>query len=884
MIRLASTIYRLALLAFPSSHRSLYTAEMTEAFELALAARRRNGGWHVLAFVIAACVDNVRAGLGERRRYQRLSALAFLGRDLSHAVRSLAKARSFSVVSVLSIGIGIGTVIASIVVLRGFAGNPPGITVEGLVELLVTRAGDSATETWTYPDFVDVRSAVKGMTIAGWTTGESVVRLPTGAAVRMDAMYVTPDYFTAMGVNLASGRSFDERESDSPAEVIIRYDVWQNRLGADPQIIGSTIVVNGTPYFVVGVAPYEFRGHLAPHRHTLDREGTGFELWLPLSHHPRLVGPESLQYNRDADWLHVVGRLSPGMSIADANGAVSSVMAGLAEQHPGSNARKSASVEPYFSLGARRRFDTQIESVAGMVVSGMVLLVVCLNVSGMVLVRAGTRERELAVRLAVGASRARLMQYLLAEALVLATLGGVLGALVIFGTPSAVTWWFGQPLDIELQPDATIIAACAALCFATSLVFGMLPAVRFSRPKIISALKAEAGCGSRRVGRVHRATAAIQAGFAVPLLVICGVVLHQVRTTATVDLGFKPAGLYYLPINLAVDGRDGDPAFLLRNARNNLERASGVAAVALADGFPLDSDYRDARIARDGTNEIVRAETTAVSPRFLETIGARILRGREITSEDQIGRERVAVISEPLAAKLFPNAEPLGRRLTFALDGNTAHSYVVVGITADLVASSLGSKQPQLFVALAQHPATQVFVMARSSLPSAAMAATFENAFTDFGLEPDVIRSNLRTAENRLKNSRTELAMASIASGVAGVVALLLAALGVFGVVGFMVATRTREIGVRIALGASRTQVLRGVLWDALKLAVPGVVGGLLVAIPLVDELSMYSLGLVEPVAYVVAAAITLGIALLAGLPAARRAAAVEPMTAMRAE
>jgi putative ABC transport system permease protein len=240
-----------------------------------------------------------------------------------------------------------------------------------------------------------------------------------------------------------------------------------------------------------------------------------------------------------------------------------------------------------------------------------------------------------------------------------------------------------------------------------------------------------------------------------------------------------------------------------------------------------------------------------------------------------------------LAARLFPQSEPVGQELEFAVDGDKSHTYRIVGVTADLVTSYLETGKLQMFVALDQHPTSKVLVIARSAdaaAAPAAMAATFEHALAEFQFEEGVIRSSLVTADNRVRNNRTELAMGSVAAGVGGAVALLLAALGVFGVIGFMVATRTREIGIRIALGASRSRVRSTVLFDALRLVVPGVIGGLLLAIPLVHELSWYSLGIVEPFVYLVAAAITLGVTLLAGWPAARRAAAVQPMSAMRAE
>jgi predicted permease len=476
------------------------------------------------------------------------------------------------------------------------------------------------------------------------------------------------------------------------------------------------------------------------------------------------------------------------------------------------------------------------------------------------------------------------VQYLLAESLVLATLGGAVGAFVVFAAPAVLAWWFGGPLEVQFRPDLMSMGTTAALCFATSLVFGMLPAIRFSRPWIIGALKDEAGGGRRRVGRVHRMTAALQAGFAVPFLVICGVMLDQVRVTATLDLGFETSGLYFVPLDLGTDASGGNPDFLLRAAQSNLQQAAGVSSVAIADGVPLDSSYRVTRVAREGASSIFRAHTTRISPAYLQTVGGRVTRGREFTADDRAGAEPVVILSEPLATQLFPEESPLGHRLTLALEGDNTQTCTVVGVAADHVGSHLGTAEPQIFVPLAQHATSRVLVIARSAAPKAAMVSVFEDALADFKLDPGVIRSSLGTADDRVRNSRMELAVGSTLAGLVGAVALLLAGLGVFGVVGFMVATRTREIGIRIALGASRPQVLGGVLFDALKLAAPGVGLGLLLAIPLARALSWYAVGFVEPLVYIAAAAVTVAVALLAGLPAARRAASVEPMVAMRAE
>src|SRR5215203_5747621 len=318
-------------------------------------------------------------------------------------------------------------------------------------------------------------------------------------------------------------------------------------------------------------------------------------------------------------------------------------------------------------------------------------------------------------------------------------------------------------------------------------------------------------------------------------------------------------------------------------------------SASVGDGMPLDFIYRNARVAREGEATFVTAHTTRVRPGYLDTIGTRLLAGRMIDANDRAGAERVAVLSEPLARELFPSGDPIGKRISFASSGEEKQSYTVVGITADLVTTQLGNPRPQLFLALEQEPVSSVLLIARGAPSDPSMHVAFENAVADAlrvastqnaaaGSGPLV--PELMTGEGQIENSRQDLLTSSGVGGAAAAVALVLAALGVYGVIAFMVATRTREIGVRVALGASRSRVLRDVLGDALTLVVPGIGMGLLLAVAWVRlaDPAWYPLGGVEPLVYTVAAGTAFLVAVLAGIPSARRAAAVHPMVAMRAE
>ena len=891
---IATRLYTVALRAFPRAHRSVYAADMVETFERGLAAERSHGGApRALRFVIASLLDVVREGLGERRRLRRAfsggrsHAFGGVGHDLVHAARSLAKARAFTFVCVTSLGIGMGVVLVILVVMQAITSPPPGVNARGLVELLLApREGRGGMiDTWAHPAFEELRRADPGMAVTGWTLGEGILRLRGGeGAMRLPAMYVSNNYFSTVGPPIARGLGLANESAAAGAPVVVMsHRLWHNHFGSDPGILGATITLNRVDHVVAGVAPPRFRGHVSP------EESRAIDLWLPLRQHPRLVtaAADGAASPRDEAWIRVLARLPEGMSMADAAGTVSAVLSDRARRDPGSSEPDTALVEPYSAMGARYRDEAAVATTMMVGLAGMVLFIVCLNVSGMVLVRSATRERELAVRLAIGASRGRLIQYLLSEAIVLALASGALAALVVFGAPAALTLWYGTVnpnLDV-LTPDGWMLGLCLGLCFVTSLVFGLVPAIRFSRPKVIAALKEEAGGGRRRVGRIHRFTAAIQAGIAVPLLVIGGVRLDQVRTTATADLGFEPRGLFTAPLDVTAAGEPEERAALaVRSVRDTLAQAPGVTSVTLANGTPLDFRSRYTGVSRDGDSTLIGAHTTRVADGYFETMKIRMLRGRGITADDRAGAELVTVVSEPLAAKLAANGDVVGQRVRFEEDGNEPRVYTVVGVTADVVSSQMGNPRPQLFVSLAQHPTAQLVVIARGQSDEAAMTAAFQSAFRN--LDPDFNRASLTTGEQLVRKSMRDLIGHSIMAAVGASVALMLAALGVYGVVGFMVATRTREIGVRIALGASPGRVLRTVLGDAAKVVIPGVALGLLIAVGWVRSAdpSWYPLGGVEPAAYILGIGIALTVAVLAGLPSARRAAGVEPLIAMRSE
>jgi len=419
---------------------------------------------------------------------------------------------------------------------------------------------------------------------------------------------------------------------------------------------------------------------------------------------------------------------------------------------------------------------------------------------------------------------------------------------------------------------------------------------------ILSALKDDAGVGGRRVGRVQRVAAALQVAIAIPLIVMSGISLDRVRSTAAADLGFASDLVYAVPLKVD-DAKVVNADSRIRRVRDDLARADGVAGASLADGLPLAFRGGAVRTALESdanaAPKSIRVHVTHVDNDYLNTMGIPLLRGRGFAADDRAGAELVTIISKTLAEQLFPNAEAgeaIGKRLIFGNDEKTPQTLTVVGVSGDFPTAQMNSRREQLLLPLAQHPSQELFLIARSrpGEPPQKMTATLENAARDFdpenrgfGIAEDgtALYPKVVTGVWLRKRSMDDFMTQSAVAGIAGSVILTLSALGIYGVVGLMVATRTRELAVRSALGASRRRVLGMVLFDVVKLVLPGVVVGVILTVAFTrvngDNMGI-PLSNVEPLAYVVGAAIAILVAVVASLAPARRAASVQPMVAMR--
>lgn len=819
--------------------------------------------------------------------------------DLAHAARSLWKDRGFAFICIVSLGIGIGAVVALSLFGRFLTAPAIGINTEGLTELLVlpegplrAKAGVWALDAWSYPDYRALDDANTGMTLAGWVEdsieigGREVENLPTRRAA---TYYISDHYFSTFGVSLEKGPGFDpiDYKASGDPRVVVSHEFWKFVANSDPDLVGKTIVLDGVPHTVVGITREGFQGHFHFIRSSWNL------IFLPLERHPRLRANPGLRDDRNVEWVHIHGRLKPSVTLAQANSLVSAVAARLSQQYPATNQYKSATVERYATMGATQRSETRRRLGSMIALAASVLLIVCVNISGMMLVRAARRERELCIRAALGAERRRLIQHLFFEALWLAIVASGISTLVLLGIPAIVAWKLAQPLPAAFSVDVRNLLTSGGLCLLVSVSLGLLPALRFSRPNLSAALKEDAAGGGRQNIRVHRFAAVAQIGIAVPFLVISGVMIDRARIA---DYGYPVHGIAGARVTLP-KGTTREAGAAVRRVRASLAQASGVRSVALADGMPIDFDYREFRVGNKPGAQFATAHVTHVAGNFLETLNVPLVRGRTITEEDGIGGAAVAVISQSLAKRLFPSSDGMGEPVTITLQDNREETYTVVGVCPDFATSQLTTERPQILVPLPETlPAAVELIVRGGAGDEPQLKSALENALRELGVQP--VRNEtwpgIVVGQDLIDKSNHDLIAEGTAVGVVGGLVLVLAALGIIGVVGFMVATRTKEIAVRMALGSTRLRIFGMMLTDIVKLVVPGVAAGLVLAAILIRTLDNVMgtpltvgpepLGMMEPVIYVIASAIAVGGALLAGVPAARRATSVQPMTVIRTE
>jgi predicted permease len=821
-----------------------------------------------------------------------------LFRDMKHGVRQLARQPGFTAAAVASLALGIGlnttlfSVVSAVLFRGGLVAEP-----DRLVEIYTGLSEDFPQLTNSYPDYLDVRSSVdalSGVSASGYVRG---ILAAGERATLVTGEAVTPNYFDVLGIPLSIGRSFREDENLAPGPssvAVLGHGLWQQRFGSRPDIVGSAVKISGVNYTVVGVAPREFTGTIP---------GIPAEFWVPIVMVDRLVF-SGVQTTTDKDpgasrverrgtrWLFVKGRLAEGRTVEQARAQMDALFARLRSAYPITNEKASASVVPASSIRFHPMLDTYIRAASAglMAAVALVLLVACANVANMLLARGTARRRELAVRAALGASRARLVCQLLSEGLVLAFLGGASGILI--------AWWSGRalsgfssdvlpvPVSFDFAVDGQVLAFAMAASAATAILFGLAPALSSSKPALVPALKESAEGSGRRRLTLRNVLVVSQLALSLVLLVAGALLTRGLLAARHTELGFDPTPVSSLSFNLQMNGYDIERATALRDrAVDTVRGLPGVTAAAIASRLPLAPDINLEGIHVPGhhqpTDEGTLTDVVTVGADYFTTVGVPIVHGRAITEDDVRQQRRVAVVNQTMARQYWPEGPAVGRLLY--TQGFESEPFEVVGVARDHKVRSVG-EQPRPYLHLPARPSRSVDLIVRTATPAAGALPMLREAV--WRLDPEILFTEDAPAEQVANATIAPTRIGAMVLGAFGALALLLAAVGLYGVIAHAVSRRTREVGIRIALGAERGQVLRMILAEGSRLALVGIGLGTLAAagVGRVLESLLYGVSGFDPIAYSLAAGLLLLVALAANLMPALTAARIDPVRALRAE
>jgi predicted permease len=805
--------------------------------------------------------------------------------DFRFAIRSLRKRPLFLLIPVLSLSIGIGSNTAIFSVLNRFLLAPPeGIpNADRMVEVGRGRDG-RGFDSFAYPDFLDLRREAEPLQELAAYEMQMLTVSRGEAGERVFGMLVSANYFDVLGVRPTMGRSFLPEEDVGPDEhpvVVLGHGLWESRMGGDPEIVGSTVLVNRQPYTVVGVAPEGFRGHIAL---------GSVDLYVPIMQHPALNEGADWFRARDASWFQILGLLRPGATREEADAAVSTVFRRLAEEYPETNAHRTAAVRAYGALPAAIRGPAGIFLAVLMAFVGLILFITCANVAGIFLARATSRTKETAIRLSMGSSRGRLLRHFLSESMLIFLLGGVGGVLLAFwglGVLASAEIPAPVPLQLESAPDVTVLVFAVALTLGTGILFGLLPARQAVNLDILQALKEEGARRGSSEGRLRRSFVAVQVGASLVLLVAAGLLGRALQHAGEIEKGFTAEGAYLTFLDLSAEGVEGEERGVFQEEILDYFAAQPwVEDVTLAIDLPLDLGSHGTGALPEGweaseDRPYLGIDFNAVSPGYFSTLRIPVLAGRPLDERDRSGAEPVAVVSRTFAEEVWPGEPAVGRRILWGTQGDDW--VTVVGVVENIHNQLLTDDlKPYVYRPLAQYPRSEIHLVVRTPLEEARVVREVHRGLrtidANLSLSP-VIRLDHYTAVGTLPQR-----IAGVLAMTLGLLALLLSGMGVYGVMAFTVHRRTRELGIRAALGAEPGRVLRTILAGGMRLALPGLILGVVLAILAARLLRGLLLGVspLDPWALGGVALAILGMVLGGTLVPALRAARVDPAEALR--
>jgi putative ABC transport system permease protein len=798
--------------------------------------------------------------------------------DLRLGLRRLANAPGFAAIALLTLALGIGANTAIFTVVNGVLFRPlPFPEPDRLVGLFHIANGE--TGTMSPPNFLDVRERARTLSDATAFYGDSFNLTGRGDPVRVDATRVTGSFFGVLGVKPVLGRSFTSADNDfkQPRVVILGYPLWRDRFGGDRNAVGESVELSGVPYEIVGVMPESFH------------YPSKTQLWVPME-----FKEDYRMKNRGAWYMTAIGRLADGQTLAAATREVEAIGKQLEREFPRNNTGVGITAR---SLQAHSVQDVKTALLVLLGAVGFVLLIACANVANLFLARAARREGEMAIRAALGAHRVRLMRQVLTESLVLAIGGGALGLmLAVWGTDLLIKL---QPQGIprleEVQIDRMVLLFTAGLTMVTGFIFGCIPAWQSTRVDLVGSLKDNAR-GAVGAGGLHRLRGTLvvaEMALAVLLLTGAGLMIRSFARLQNVDPGFKTENV--LTFEVALPARDyktdATRAVFMNALLDRLRTAPGVSSVAASSYQPMSGNTFNISFDIGGRPEAKPGEGEAmeiriVTPAYFETLGIPVRRGRVFNHGDTAAARKVMVISESGARRHFPGEDPIGKQIKLGWGRGEKGDRVsgeIIGIAADVKESGLHQPSPpELYVAYDQVSEDSMTVLMRTAVPPMTLVGVVREEVQRG--DRNLAVSHVETLDAILAGSLSQSRFYMLLLGTFASVALLLAAIGIFGVMSNAVAHRTREIGIRLALGAESGHVRGLVLREAFMLAVLGIVLGLIASLQLTTFLAtlLFELTPTDPATLIGVAVTLLAVALAASYLPAWRASRVDPLVALR--
>ena len=809
-------------------------------------------------------------------------------RDVRHAIRLLLRQRGFTAVALLSLALGIGATSALFSIFNTLLWKPlPVSDPDALVVLYRKADTQSFYDAFSYPEYRDYRDhagVFRGL--AGYTPMEFAARMDGSEATRVFGEMVTDDYFDVLGLRFTLGRGFDASAGTAAPAVVLEHDYWASRFDADPGVLGRTITLNDVSFTIVGVAPKDFRGAYAVYFKPA--------IWVPASSLPQLRRQPGILENRSATLFRLIGRLNPGVNAKQAEAACAPIAARLAESFPATNTGMKTFVFPELATRPEVEIGDQSRATAAifLALTSLVLLIACANVANLLLSRAAARQKEIAIRLAIGSSRRQLVSQLLVEAFVLAVASGLAAlGLTALAMRAASSYRVSTdlPLVLSFSIDFRVVVVTMSLSVVAALLFGLLPALRQTRGDLVPALKNDTPIAGRhrRVGLTGLLVIG-QVAASLVLLIVAGLFVRSIGGARDMDPGFQTDERFVMALSPRLRNYETTVTeTFYRRLLEDVRALPTVSSATLAQYVPLDFSIDGGDIVAEGRpappgKESYQTFSGVADEFYFETLGTRILSGRAFTSADTADSRKVAMVNGTLARALWPNEEPIGRRLRFA--GGDADDWIeVVGVIADgKYRQLIEDPRPYLLVPRSQHYRDTMTLVVKASRGVDAAIADARRAVA--ALDPAMPVSDVRTMEQFMERSYMAPRMAALLTIPAGLAALIIAVVGLYGVIAYWVSQRTREIGIRVAIGAAPSDIRSLVLGQGLVLAGAGLAVGLAAAWAAARLVAgmLFGVSASDPIVFLTVPILIVAVTAAASYLPARRALRVDPLTALR--